>query len=68
MPKIIETDKVILRKVGKCDHCGNHYQWAEEFSYEGYREVEQTEGEFDDEPDVDECGFDPYAGCYTYDC
>jgi hypothetical protein len=18
--------------------------------------------------DVDECGFDPYAGCYTYDC
>ena len=22
----------------------------------------------DDEPDVDECGFDPYEGCYTYDC
>lgn len=20
------------------------------------------------EPDVDECGFDPYEGCYTYDC
>lgn len=22
----------------------------------------------DYEPDYDECGFDPYAGCYTYDC
>jgi hypothetical protein len=21
-----------------------------------------------DEPDVDECGFDPYEGCYTGDC
>lgn len=20
------------------------------------------------EPDADECGFDPYAGCYTDDC
>lgn len=20
------------------------------------------------EPDWDECGFDPYEGCYTYDC
>lgn len=22
----------------------------------------------DYEPDADECGFDPYAGCYTGDC
>ena len=22
----------------------------------------------DYEPDVDECGFDPYEGCYTFDC
>lgn len=21
-----------------------------------------------EEEDVDECGFDPYEGCYTYDC
>ena len=21
-----------------------------------------------DEPDVDEAGFDPYEGCYTWDC
>lgn len=26
------------------------------------------EYDWDDEPDVDECGFDPYEGCYTYDC
>ena len=27
-------------------------------------------GYFDDEPaDIDDdCGFDPYEGCYTYDC
>ena len=27
--------------------------------------------EYDDddyEPDYDECGFDPYEGCYTFDC
>jgi len=34
---------------------------------------EEYEDDFDDydrdyEPDVDECGFDPYEGCYTYDC
>lgn len=22
----------------------------------------------DYEPDYDECGFDPYEGCYTFDC
>jgi hypothetical protein len=22
----------------------------------------------DDEPDADETGFDPYEGCYTWDC
>ncbi len=26
------------------------------------------EDDWDDEPDVDECGFDPYEGCHTYDC
>ena len=27
-----------------------------------------TDDEDDYEPDADECGFDPYEGCYTYDC
>jgi len=31
-------------------------------------EYEDEEYDWDDEPDVDECGFDPYEGCYTYDC
>lgn len=36
-------------------------------------EVIESSDDWDDydenyEPDYDECGFDPYAGCYTYDC
>jgi hypothetical protein len=32
-------------------------------------EGDEDEGDFDDcEADADECGFDPYEGCYTYDC
>ena len=63
----VDNTTVTLFKVGECDHCGNHYQWHEEFTYDGYTTPEETEGEYD-EPDVDECGFDPYEGCYTYDC
>ena len=29
---------------------------------------DEDEGEGDYEPDADEVGFDPYEGCYTYDC
>lgn len=36
-------------------------------------EVIKSSDDWDDydkdyEPDTDECGFDPYEGCYTYDC
>ena len=36
-------------------------------------EVIESSDDWDDydkdyEPDADECGFDPYEGCYTYDC
>ena len=36
-------------------------------------EVIESSDDWDDydedyEPDYDECGFDPYASCYTYDC
>lgn len=30
-----------------------------------------TDEDYEDEdyePDYDECGFDPYMGCYSYDC
>lgn len=36
-------------------------EWDEEYE-------DKYEQDWDDEPDVDECGFDPYEGCYTYDC
>lgn len=28
--------------------------------------TDEVEDDFSD--DADECGFDPYEGCYTYDC
>lgn len=36
-------------------------------------EIIASSDDYDDydrdyEPDYDECGFDPYAGCYTWDC
>ena len=31
-------------------------------------EVEVDKDFFDYEPDVDECGFNPYMGCYDFDC
>lgn len=62
----VGVSEIRLFKVGECNHCGNYYQWHEEFTYCGHTELEYTESE--DEPDDLECGFDPYAGCYTYDC
>ena len=64
----VDVSTVTLFKVGECDHCGNHYQWHEVFTYEGHTELEYTESEDECEPDDLECGFDPYEGCYTYDC
>lgn len=32
------------------------------------QEVIASSDDEDYEPDYDECGFDPYEGCYTYDC
>ena len=36
-------------------------------------EIIASSDDYDDydtdyEPDYDECGFDPYEGCYTWDC
>lgn len=64
----VNTDHVRLLKVGECSYCGNHYQWDEAFTYEGYTTPEKTEG-YDEPADIDDdCSFDPYEGCYTYDC
>ena len=29
---------------------------------------ESVEDDFDDEPYFSECGFNPYMGCYDFDC
>lgn len=59
----VDVTTVTLFKVGECDRCGNHYQWREEYTLAGYRDLEQTHDDIDDD-----CYFDPYEGCYTYDC
>lgn len=46
----------------------NNLEWDEDDNREEWTfQVVETSDE-DYEPDYDECGFDPYAGCYTYDC
>ena len=47
----VDTNEVTLFKVGECDHCGNHYQWHEKFSYVGYTKPEQTHDESECEED-----------------
>lgn len=45
---------------------GNH-KLAEQL-WEEIRQGADLEEDEDEEPDVDETGFDPYEGCYTWDC
>ena len=47
----IDTASVTLLKVGECDRCGNHYQWHDEYTLAGYRDLEQIHDESEDEPD-----------------
>ena len=55
-------------------NCG--YYWQDEDDdyprchFDGYGNAPCEEDDWDDEPgDIDEdFGFDPYEGCYTYDC
>ena len=48
----------------------NNLEWDEEDNPADwtFQVVESAEDDEDYEPDYDECGFDPYEGCYTYDC
>ena len=38
------------------------------FKKENVLPFEECDNFFDYEEDYDECGFDPYMGCYSYDC
>ena len=42
--------------------------WVETGEVVACSDDDDTDYDHDYEPDVDECGFDPYEGCYTYDC
>ena len=39
----VDTSTVYLFKVGKCDHCGNQYEWVEWYSYIGHNSIQKTE-------------------------
>ena len=41
--------------------------WAETGEVVAYSD-DEDDYDRDYEPDVDETGFDPYEGCYTWDC
>lgn len=60
----------MLRAETPCDFGNCPYEAEYGCTCATYCSVDEPEYEddWDDEPDVDECGFDPYEGCYTYDC
>ena len=54
-----------LEEQGKTDLAEQLFEECEELAHPHWAQDDDDE---DYEPDVDETGFDPYEGCYTYDC
>lgn len=54
----------VLEEQGKTDLAEQLFEECEELAHPHWTQDDDE----DYEPDVDECGFDPYEGCYTYDC
>lgn len=52
------------------DNIDNNIEWDEDDVIEDWvLTIEPTEDDYEEPCDIDDdCGFDPYAGCYTYDC
>ena len=48
----------------------NNIEWDEDDIPEDWGfTVEPVDDEYEEPADIDDdCGFDPYCGCYTYDC
>ena len=48
----------------------NNIEWDEDDIPEDWDfTIEPTDDEYEEPADIDDdCGFDPYAGCFTYDC
>jgi hypothetical protein len=55
----------VLEEQGKTDLAEQLFEECEELAHPHWA---QDDADEDYEPDADECGFDPYEGCYTYDC
>ena len=53
-----------LEEQGKHELAEELFEECEELAHPHWAQDDDE----DDEPDVDETGFDPYEGCYTYDC
>ena len=54
-----------LEEQGKHELAEQLFEECEELAHPHWTQDDEDE---DYEPDVDECGFAPYEGCYTYDC
>lgn len=54
----------VLEEQGKTDLAEQLFEECEELVHPHWCQDDDE----DYEPDVDECGFDPYEGCYTFDC
>ena len=61
-----EAAKTIAEMTGRTALLVDNETGAEVAEYDPNELEEEVEDW--DEPDVDEAGFDPYEGCYTWDC
>jgi hypothetical protein len=52
----------VLEEQGKTDLAEQLFEECKELAHPHWAQDEDFEG------DADECGFDPYMGCYTGDC
>lgn len=52
------------------DNIDNNIEWDEDDNPDDWSfSIEPTDDEYEEPYDIDDdCGFDPYAGCFTYDC
>ena len=55
----------VFEEQGKHELAEQLFEECEELAHPHWAQDDEDE---DFEDDADECGFDPYEGCYTYDC
>lgn len=55
----------VLEEQGKHELAEQLFEECEELAHPHWAQDDEDE---DFEDDADECGFDPYMGCYTGDC